>query len=126
MSGGLGLSEQIPKASRHRSLKAPLGRALLEENARPAAVPVVCVREETQEFDVRLRVEVKIGGAWESLRGEAVDTPSLFVVGGVAAYLGVVPIENIDRSIRPDFGTETHPSIVVCEQSLVSMMSHKP
>ncbi len=123
MRGGRGLREEFPELCGHCGIELTRSSALLEQHASTTAIPVIAVRQQADEFEIGLRGEVDTGLAWEALRREAIDAAGVFVVRGIAADFGIMPVEHIGCTIRSDLHAEAHPRVVIREKGFIAMMT---
>jgi hypothetical protein len=69
MRGSLGLREEFPQLRRHCGIELTRRSALLEQHAGTAAIPIIAMRQQADEFGIGLRGEIvkfparKTGGA---------------------------------------------------------------
>ena len=123
MRGGLGLRQEFPQLCGHCGIELTRSSTLLEQHASTAAIPIIAMRQQADEFEIGLRGEIDAGLPWQALRREAVDAAGFFVVDGSATDFGVMPIEHISRAIGSDLHAETYPRIVIGEERFIAMMT---
>ena len=76
-------------------------------------IPVIGVVLKGAKFQVAESGDVWPGDAFGALGHDAINASGVGEVDGVAADVGVVPIENVDSSVGTDFHTESDPGEVV-------------
>ena len=115
MRGGFGLRKKFPQLRGHCGIELTRSSTLLEQHAGTAAIPIIAMCQQADEFKIGLHSEIEGRLPRQALWCEAVDTARVLVVGGVAADFGVMPVEHIRRAIGSDLHAETHPSVVIGE-----------
>ena len=125
MRGGLGLREEFPQLCGHSGIELASSSTVLKQHAGTAAIPIVAMRQQADEFEIRLRGEIDPGLAWQALRGEAVDAAGILVMDGIAANIAVMPVEHVGRTIRSYLHAEAHPGVVVGGEWFVAVVTDK-
>ena len=119
------MGEEFPQLRRHCGIELTRSSTLLKQHTSTAAIPVIAMRQQADEFEIGLRSEIDAGLPWQALRREAIDAAGVFVVRGIAANLGVMPVEHIRRSIGSDLHAEAHPGVVIGEEWFIAVMTDK-
>ena len=87
--------------------------SVVEFGAGLADKPIVGVVLQGAKLEIRKRGDVGSRDFFGVLGHDAIDASGVGEVDGVAADVGVVPVENVDASVGPDFHAEAHPGEVV-------------
>ena len=117
------MREEFPQLRRHCGIELTRSSALLKQHASTAAIPIVAMRQQADEFEIGLHGEIDAGLARQALWSEPIDAAGVLVVRGIAANLGVMPVEHISRAIGSDLHAEAHPGVVIGEEWLIAMMT---
>ena len=95
--------------------------AVVEFGASLADEPIVGVILKLAKFKIGKGWNVRACDAFRVLGHDAIDTSTLREVDGISADVGVVPVEDVDATIRSDFHTEANPGEIVGRHEITSV-----
>ena len=75
------------------------------------------------EFDIRQRRDVRPFYGLCPLGHDLINSPAVREVDSVAADVGVMPVKNVDTTLRPRQHTEAHPGKIVSGDKIESVAS---
>ena len=87
--------------------------AVVELGACLADEPIVGVVLKLAKFKIGEGGNVRASDAFRVLGHDAINASAFGEVDGISADVGVVPVEDVDATIRSDFHTEANPSEIV-------------
>jgi len=95
------------------SIKLSGNGAVVEFGASLADKPIIGVVLKLAKFKIGEGGNVWSSDAFRVLGQDAIDASTLWEVDGISADVGVVPVEDVDATIRSNFHTEANPGEIV-------------
>ena len=95
--------------------------AVVEFGASLADEPIVGVILKLAKFKIGKGWNVRACDAFRVLGHDAIDASTLREINGIATDIGVVPVEDVDATIRPNFHTEANPGKIVGGHEITSV-----